>query len=556
MKKVFRQLVSSILCIVMMASVLVGCGSSKANPSTPSSSSQSSKSTSAEKLEPLKFVYFNTTSAVPPAEDNFMKKWLLENKNVDVEWQGMEGDPSKIIEKVNMWLASGDVPDYINYLVWPEGVDLLNKMGDAGLIAPMDEWIDKYPTFSKTYLKLYTDNFFRNKKDGKLYGIPNCGVAADAPAEFQDVGPMIREDWLKTVGLSAPKTKDELFNVLTAFKEKIPDVNGKKIIPLSCDAWIDWFKFSFGAIDRINDDGSYVSAFGSPEFDEYLLYMNKLFRAGLVDKEMFIHKAEQYVAKIQEGRVGYVAISSPDMQMDGANTALKSEETGKKFVASPWLEVSPGVKPVRQNAGGNQYLIGVVSSKFAKDAEKTKRLIELVEWTCTAEGNFTLMNGPVGKFYDKNAEGYYEIKPEYKAEQEANANDFNTKYGIGGAYLFANNSQQQFPKAERMEINPAAMSAEKKAGYEDIWLNTLAVDTKFLTYVNLAGKGSIAEEKSEAISSQYGIYLAKAIMAPTEAECKKIITDMHAYLEKAGMAEINKEEGQRIADFKTKNSIK
>jgi|GEM_PF-1001439 hypothetical protein len=559
MKKVICQLVCSILCVVMMASVFVGCGNSTVNPSTGTTVSQSSETTTAVKPEPLKFVFFTMVDAIPPAEDNFMKKWYLENKNVDIEWQGMGADTTKITEKVNMWIASGDVPDYINYLVWPDSVDLLNKMGDAGLVAPMDEWIDKYPTFSRTYSKVYNDNFFRNKKDGKLYGIPNCGISVDAPNEFQDFGPMIREDWLKAVGMNSPKTKDELFNVLTAFKEKIPNVNGKKIIPLSCDSVgiNTWFPLSFGCNDKIINNNTYSFDFASPEMDEYLMYMNKLYRAGLVDKEMFIQKSEQFIAKVQEGRVGYVPAAIKQIQqMDLANVALKSAETGKKFVGIPWMEVSPGVKPTYMTAGGNQYLIGVISSKFAKDKEKTKRLVEFLEWTCTAEGNFTLWNGPVGKFYDKNDKGYYEIMPEFKEEQKASPDDFNIKYGLGTSYIFTNNSQDQFPKSERLLMNPASVDPEIKAAYYDIWLNSLNYDKQFLTNVNLTGQGPLEKEKLTAIKeTEAKNFQAKAIMAPTEEECKKIIADMHDYFDKAGLPAICKEKGQMIVDFKAKNNI-
>ena len=54
--------------------------------------------------------------------------------------------------------------------------------------------------------------------DGKTYGIP---YSAQANAL------LIRSDWLKNLGLEAPKTWDEMEQVAKAFTENDPDGNGK-----------------------------------------------------------------------------------------------------------------------------------------------------------------------------------------------------------------------------------------------------------------------------------------------------------------------------------------
>ncbi|PFJ16912.1 ABC transporter substrate-binding protein [Bacillus cereus] len=56
-------------------------------------------------------------------------------------------------------------------------------------------------------------------KDGKIYGVFNKMEGGTMP--------IIRQDWLDKLGLNQPKTLDEFYTVLKAFKEQDPDGNGK-----------------------------------------------------------------------------------------------------------------------------------------------------------------------------------------------------------------------------------------------------------------------------------------------------------------------------------------
>lgn len=102
------------------------------------------------------------------------------------------------------------------------------------------------------------------------------------------VGFFVKEDWLKQVGMEAPTTPDELFNVLMAFKEKIADVDGKPIIPATFDhlgrqsfmyTWTkNWYNLS-------EDHKELYWWFNHPQIEEYMVFMNKLYNNGLLDRE-------------------------------------------------------------------------------------------------------------------------------------------------------------------------------------------------------------------------------------------------------------------------------
>ena len=57
-----------------------------------------------------------------------------------------------------------------------------------------------------------------NLQDGKRYYMPSL---TDKP--FYDGGLILREDYLESKGLEAPKTFDDLYEILKAYKADYPD---------------------------------------------------------------------------------------------------------------------------------------------------------------------------------------------------------------------------------------------------------------------------------------------------------------------------------------------
>ena len=109
----------------------------------------------------------------------------------------------------------------------------------------------------------------------------------------------INKTWLDKLGLAMPQTTDDFFNVLQAFKTGDPNGNGKADeIPLSScnDNWhvnIDGYLMNAfignDSNDRLNVvNGKIIPAFIQPEWRDGLAYINKLFKAGLLDKQTFI----------------------------------------------------------------------------------------------------------------------------------------------------------------------------------------------------------------------------------------------------------------------------
>jgi len=156
--------------------------------------------------------------------DNAIAKELNERLNMNINWilKRSENYP----QQCSILIASGDYPDAMEY--WcSQYPNELQQMADDGIIRPVDELIAKFgPEFTEEVRPDFT--WFVSQTDGKRYAIP---------CRFNEMrnGTVLQicSDWLKKLNLEVPDSSEELFKVLTAFKENSDLLVGKgnQLIP-------------------------------------------------------------------------------------------------------------------------------------------------------------------------------------------------------------------------------------------------------------------------------------------------------------------------------------
>jgi ABC-type glycerol-3-phosphate transport system substrate-binding protein len=203
-----------------------------------------------------------------------------------------------------------------------------------GLLLPLDDYLatGKWPTLAKlAYGDIYN---WRYNVDGKVYGIP-------MPIQPGDWNNYIRSDWLEKLGLSMPTTPDEMYEVLKAFKEKDPDGNGVndtlgvyvaqrngQLQPLYA-----MFMNIYGSSFDVSADGKLQFLYTSPQYKEALTYVNKLYREGLINQDLFTINDKNYVRyQFSAGVSGWV--TSPMIAGD-FNELLKVQPGAKIDLMSP-----------------------------------------------------------------------------------------------------------------------------------------------------------------------------------------------------------------------------
>lgn len=137
--------------------------------------------------------------------------------------------------------------------------------------------------------------------DGKIYSMPTR-LPSRPKSRNQ---PVINKAWLDKLGLKAPTTTEELYQVLKAFKEKDPNGNGKPDeIPYTETGLNMDFLNPFGITDinassMIVQDGKPVYYPTTDAYKEGLIYTHKLYSEGLIDQELFTQDNTMTSAKWQ-----------------------------------------------------------------------------------------------------------------------------------------------------------------------------------------------------------------------------------------------------------------
>ena len=415
------------LLLASMLLVVAGCGggSNQASNSGDHSESNSSNDTS-----PITFSFFGADAS--PSWNNMQdevgqqitaKTGVTLNAEYDV---GSGGGQSKIA----LMAASGQYPD----LVYAKGE--LGKLVDAGAIIDLTDLIDKYAPHIKQVMSKNMNRMKYSKDDQAIYSIPtNIGVDGqlfDVSSGFE-----VQFRVLKELGYPKIRTVQDFENVLKTYVAKHPTTDGQPTIPLTlnADGWKSLITVTNQAVNTTNapGDGEYFVNpdtyeaelhYKRPEEREYFRWLNHMNEVGLLDKDTFVQKDDQYQAKISSGRV--LGLTSVEWEYQGAENALKT--AGK-------TEYSYGHFPVTMNEQYKEYSMqsigvdgyGISITTACKDPV---RAIKFLDWLSSDEGQVLRSWGVEGKQYSTENEKRV-ITAEVLNRKVNDAANFTKETGIG-----------------------------------------------------------------------------------------------------------------------------
>ena len=290
MKKIISMGLAAVLCVGMLA----GCGSN--SEETASNGGNAKYAVSDKPIKATIFLMTGNTGAFNA------EKWTVFQKAAELTNVTLEGVTSSAnsdaTSAYNLMMASGEVADII-------GTDKVNieKYIDQGVYIDLTELIDKHAPNIKKFLEENPDM----KKgatylDGKMYFVP---FMADGKAS---TGWYVRKDWLKKLNLEEPKTVDELYNVMKAFKEQDPNGNGKadEIPYFQRGKTVADLYSLFGVRPEWNvgADGKVVYGQYTPEFKVAVENVAKWYKEGLIDREIYTRSQNARNYALQENLGG------------------------------------------------------------------------------------------------------------------------------------------------------------------------------------------------------------------------------------------------------------
>lgn len=196
-------------------------------------------------------------------------------------------------EKMNLMMASGDLPDMFGQTVSQYDSNLLGAIEDNILLDMEPLLADNAPDYKAL---LDSDPDFASgvyNTDGTLCQF--AGRCIDRVSQ----GLLIRGDWLEDLNLEAPKNFDELTDVLRVFKNEKGATNAL-LVNFECDSGLaPFFNTSFMGFRGVGyqrvepDSDELICSYASEGFIDYLNYLHSLFAEGIITDD-FMTTGKEY----------------------------------------------------------------------------------------------------------------------------------------------------------------------------------------------------------------------------------------------------------------------
>ncbi len=293
MKKSLKSILALTLALVMIVGLVACSNDSSSTPAPAAGSGTSEPSDDAPNASDGLIhvsMYYADNPTLPWKDD-----WLAAQKTAEICGLELEVEaiPSaELVTKVSLALnTQQNCPDVILYQT-TKGENA--SLALNGAIVPISDYADWTPNFNA-----YVEKFGMQEEvdalalaDGKRYYMP---ALTDTP--FFDGGLIMREDYLKNKGFDDPKTFDDLYNILKAYKEDYPDsyplthlVAPYVTNRMTMTSWgVSFGKSSSsgtGALSWDYEKGEYFTGAISDQAREFLKYMRKLADEGLMDPDI------------------------------------------------------------------------------------------------------------------------------------------------------------------------------------------------------------------------------------------------------------------------------
>jgi ABC-type sugar transport system, periplasmic component len=427
--------------LMVVVAMMTGCASNGNNTGTTTGSAAGNATTQQQTTAPAKrevltariLRFAVNLDNVDGVNNDRIKKFLEDKFSIKIEYVSALADAFK--NKITTSMATGEVYDIINdfyFGAW-SGVDIdkdtWKKWIDQGMLTDISEIVNKDPSKYSALKKQLDDPVFKMYSDicnfgtGKDYCLFTLGYGANKG--FYD-GYQWNKKYLDAVGAQLPTTWDEFANVLRAIKAGDPDGNGKKG---------DTIPFSFRTYKGTNNTADFqtlFSAYGLPTAavktgkrtaivdgkavdlatsditKQCWTMLNQWALEGLLDKEAVTQDPDYaFMDKFAAGKIAGVGYAIPN----NSNSQYLNYWNNTIKKANPSVKPAdyPISQPLKGPAGLPTYSWVTQSPAYItfipKESKCADRMVELLDYLSTTEGQNLLWYGVEGVSYTKNADG-------------------------------------------------------------------------------------------------------------------------------------------------------
>ncbi len=357
--------------------------------------------------EPYVIEVMTTNSQWEMSNETDIGKYLEEQFGIVFKNIYYAGD---IREKQSTNLAAGEIGE----IVYMQRNDMVSAYYNAGVLLCLEDYLEQMPNFAERYVEQL--DRWRAPTGGKLYkwetNTPNT--------KYESMEVLIRSDLLELNDWQMPDTASEMVALLEKAMATYPTtVDGLPAVGMTmqlAEAWglqgiacIGYEKggkyLSIGNEGVVFNwvDDQFEDYFLCPDSKESLKFFNTLYQKGLLDVECFTDFSTQTFDKACTGQA--MVIWYGNIDVNSANTELRNAGLEQYEYVKTYMQLDS------QAANGEKRSYKIETARpfdswaLTTSCKDPQRLIELIDWACTNEGQTILQGGFEGDTYTIGEDG-------------------------------------------------------------------------------------------------------------------------------------------------------
>jgi len=427
MKKMSR-LFAALLTVAMLAGLLAACGPPPTDP--PPTAAPTVPPTTLPPVEEREVIDITlaVNTQTPDAEATHLHAYILENFKINLVVTEYNSENWK--EQLTLMLAEDNLPDIISNTGWT--FSQFNEYANEGYFLNLTNYLELAPNLQEIFKQYPSYRSQMTNTDGGIYGLSQLTtINQNAPARG-----FIDERWLKNVGKEVPRTVDELYEVLKAFKEQDANGNGdpNDEVPMYLNADYknrnNTFRIlanAFGIYSdnptrkmAIDENGKLFAPWTTDNWKDLMKYCHKLYEEGLIDVNYVTKTAAEFKELVKNQTVGVFGANAPFAQ---AGLSMDYDANFQYF--HPMTSKYSDKSTLVLTSGASTNVSFALNAKI--DSEKAVRLMEMINWIYTIDGAFGIGMGVQGLDweyeYTKWSDEYGVLKM-FCPEGYANSNEY------------------------------------------------------------------------------------------------------------------------------------
>lgn len=294
-------------------------------------------------------------------------------------------------EKLIAMTLSGEMPDIMTIDNWNK---VRQQMISNGYFLALDTLAVKYSPelldFVPESMKLWN-----TQSDGHWYAISSFFTAPELLTEDSRIdnanGIIARKDLMLKLGITPEdfNTKDGVIEALKLVYRSELTNDEKRVLPICLD-WNDWVLSRMWGIPWESSDGSFQHYKTHPNYVDIYVFLNKLWREGLLTKDNLTVWAGE---KISQG-VCFSFIGNIDAIHSSMKELYRQDDDALYVPVGPII-VSDKYKPVFDQSG-----TGWMSTFITSETEHPDRAVRLLSFMLSEEGQILNWFGIEGQTFE------------------------------------------------------------------------------------------------------------------------------------------------------------